>query len=894
MRWLCWLALRGLWSRRWRSLLSLSALALSVGLVVATGSIGALMQASVVTPARLLGRPADLWIASAYDVDYDLPARMQAQVAVVPGVAEVQPVLRRPVRVQTPHTDTLTLLGVDPGSYLAFHDLALAAGTLPSTQRSGLVALAPWAFIRGLGLGRPVTVTTPSGDLALPLAGLIEVQSLAAAQQGLVLVAPLETVADLFGVHDALTLLEVRLAPAASPRQVRAALERALGPAYAVSIPSQPGQSARLWQRLVVGALVCVDGLVLAGSVSLVYAVFASAARARRRQIGLLRVVGAERWRVLALLVVEAALLGLAGSGLGLVAGALFAWGGAGLVLGNTSAPAFAPSSLPALPPLPPTTLLGAAALGTLASLAGALGPALGAARQPPLEALRPVPPVIPRSAAPPPVIPRSVASPLVIPRSVAPPLVIPRSVATRNLIPLGSVASPPVIPLGSVASPLVIPRSVATRNLVRQALAWIRPRAQACARAAIGWLFPAEAPLALASLAREWRRAALMTGLLALVLGMALGNVGVLSLLGDELATTFGRLAGGDYLVLPGLTTISLRELAGQDTSDVPPLDAGLLAALEGLSDRVWLMRGTTADVAALQVFPGQPTLLLDVEGYARMGGFRFQAGDWPRALAAFRQGPALLLTPIVARRLNVGLGEQVRLDTLQGSVDFRVAGIGESEFTTCILDLADGATYFGANEVNGVEVQVRPGADAEAVRRALLDAVQTHGGTLLSLSQATAQVRQMFHQARLPIGLLIGLTGLVAALGTLNAMLASVAERRWEIGLLRAVGATRRQVARLVLAEAALVGTAAALVGTVLGWVVTLLFLALARTYLGLTVQRVYPSATSSLTGWLPLLAASAAGLLLWPLLTMAGGIAPALHAAHQPIVQASQDLG
>jgi len=841
MRWLCWLALRGLWSRRWRTLLSLSALALSVGLVVATGSIGALMQASVVTPARLLGRPADLWIASAYDVDYDLPARMQAQVAAVPGVAEVQPVLRRPVRVQTPHTDTLTLLGVEPGSYLAFHDLALAAGTLPAPGTPGLVALAPWAFVRGLGLGQPVTVATPSGDVALPLTGLVEVRNLAAAQQGLVLVAPLDTVADLFGVHGALTLLEVRLAPAASPRQVRAALEQALGPAYAVSIPSQPGQSARLWQRLVLGALACVDGLVLAGSASLVYAVFASAARARRRQIGLLRVVGAERWRVLALLVAEAALLGLAGSGLGLVAGALFAWGGAGLVLGNTSALPFAPSSVPALPPLPPTTLLVAAALGMLASLAGALGPALGAARQPPLEFLRPVPPVIPRSTV----------------------------------------------------SPLVIPRSVATRNLVRQALAWIRHRVQVRAGAAIGWLFPAEAPLALASLAREWRRAARMAGALALVLGMALGNVGVLSLLGDELATTFGRLAGGDYLVLPGLTTISLRELAGQDTSDVPPLDAGLLAALEGLSGRVWLMRGTTADVAALQVFPGHPTLLLDVEGYARIGGFRFQAGDWPHALAAFRQGPAVLLTPIVARRLNVGLGEQVRLDTLRGPVDFRVAGIGESEFTTCILDLADGATYFGANEVNGVEVQVQPGADAEAVRRALLDAVQTYGGTLLSLSQATAQVRQMFHQARLSIGLLIGISGLVAALGALNAMLASVAERRWEIGLLRAVGATRRQVARLVLAEAALVGTAAALAGTVLGWVVTLLFLALARSYLGLTIHPAYPS-TSSPAGWLPLLVASAAGLILWPLLAMAGGIGPALHAARLPVVQVAQDLG
>jgi hypothetical protein len=29
------------------------------------------------------------------------------------------------------------------------------------------------------------------------------------------------------------------------------------------------------------------------------------------------------------------------------------------------------------------------------------------------------------------------------------------------------------------------------------------------------------------------------------------------------------------------------------------------------------------------MQVFPGQPTPLLDIEGCAQMGGFRFQAGD-------------------------------------------------------------------------------------------------------------------------------------------------------------------------------------------------------------------------------------------------------------------------
>jgi len=693
--------------------------------------------------------------------------------------------------------------------------LTLAAGALPSAETPGLVALAPWAFIRDLGLGATVTITTPSGNVALPVAGLVEVKSLAAAQQGLVLYAPLDTVKGLFGLHDAVTALEVRLASGASHRRVRTALELALGPAYAVSAASQPGQGTQLWQRLVLGALVFVDGLTLAGSAGLVYAVFASAARTRRRQIGLLRIVGTVRRQVLALLVTEATVLGLVGSGMGLVVGFLFAWVGTGLVLQGT-APLMMGTDAPTAPPLPVGSLLLAVALGMLGSLAGAIGPAIRAARQSPLAALR----------------------------TVSPPQISQHTQESRLWWALLHLVRPP----------------------------------------ALAQLFPTEARLAAANLTRERGRVVLIVGTLALILGMALGNVGVLSLLSEELVATFGRLTGGDYLVLPGLTTISLRELAGQDTSDAPPLGPGLLAALEDLGGQAWLMGGTTADVEPLQVFPGQPTLLLDVEGYAQMGGFRFQAENWPSALEIFHRGPAVLLTPVVARRLNVGLGDQVRLDTLHGPVDFSVAGIGDSEFTTCVLDLADGAAYFGANEVNGVEVQIRPDADAEAVRRALLDTVQTHGGTLLSLGQALAQLQEVFHQARLSIGLLTGITGLVAGLGVVNAMLSSVAERRREIGLLRAVGATRPQVGRLILAEAVMPGTTASLVGTALGWAVTLLFLGVARAYLGLAGGSV-----SSLVAWLPLVVASAAGLVLWPLLAVLGGLGPALHAARLPVIQA-----
>jgi putative ABC transport system permease protein len=823
IRWIFWLAFRELKGRPGRSLLSLLALSLSVGLIAATGSIGTWMRASVAGPAPLAGRQADLWISSAYDADYDLPASVAQQIASGPGVESVLPLLRRPVRVETAspvsaagpgegrgadvggrRVDTLTLVGADLEAYFRFYDLQLAAGRLPAPGELGLVALAPWAFGREVVPGQAVTLTVPSGQVALPVMGLLEVESLASLQQGLVLYASREVISEVFGLGDAATLVEVWLRPGAEPARTQRALEQALGPAYSVSSSVQPG--SQLWQRLVLGALGFVDGVTLLASTVLIYAIFSLGARARRRHMALLRVTGAHRRDVLALLLAEALLLGIVGSLFGLVLGFGLARVGAYFALEGAAASS--------LPPMPATTLLLAVTAGVAAALGGALLPAIQAARQAPMEALRSVPPL-------------------------------------TNLDDGTSGKRWPFHPFGRLLS--------------------------------------GRASLALANLSRQRRRALGIVAALSLVLGMFVANVGVLSLLAEEVAATFGRLAGGDYVVLPALSTISFRELAGQDTSDVPPLSPGLLAALKAMSGEVWLMGGTTAEVEALEVFPGQPTLLLDIEGYAQMGGFHFRQGSWSRALETFRQGSAVLLAPVVARRLGVEVGDIVTLPTPGGPVGFVVAGVGDSEFTTCILDLSDGVTYLGVSEVNGVMVQVRPGADTPRVRQVLVEAVREHGGTLLPMSQASAQLERIFRQARLGTSLLIGASGLVALLGVVNAMLSSTVERRREIGLLRAVGATPQQVTGMIVSEGAILGVAAAILGVALGWACTLLFAALASHVLGLT------GATLSGWGaWRPLLVASAGGLLACPLLAMFGAVLPALAVVRIPVIQALYEGG
>jgi putative ABC transport system permease protein len=62
-------------------------------------------------------------------------------------------------------------------------------------------------------------------------------------------------------------------------------------------------------------------------------------------------------------------------------------------------------------------------------------------------------------------------------------------------------------------------------------------------------------------------------------------------------------------------------------------------------------------------------------------------------------------------------------------------------------------------------------------------------------------------------------GIVGLVAMLGVVTALLISVLQRRRELGLLRAVGASRSQVLRSVLAEATLMGLIGSAIGILFG---------------------------------------------------------------------------
>jgi putative ABC transport system permease protein len=133
-----------------------------------------------------------------------------------------------------------------------------------------------------------------------------------------------------------------------------------------------------------------------------------------------------------------------------------------------------------------------------------------------------------------------------------------------------------------------------------------------------------------------------------------------------------------------------------------------------------------------------------------------------------------------------------------------------------------------WGDPGVDSLSVYLAPGADADSVADGIHRALG--GGTTLFVTrfetlrkQLLSSLTQMFSYSR-SVELV---TLLIALMGVTGTMIAAVLDRTREIAMLRAVGATSRQVATALVVEAAFLGVCAIVIGVVLGVVLCLLFL-------------------------------------------------------------------
>jgi putative ABC transport system permease protein len=117
-----------------------------------------------------------------------------------------------------------------------------------------------------------------------------------------------------------------------------------------------------------------------------------------------------------------------------------------------------------------------------------------------------------------------------------------------------------------------------------------------------------------------------------------------------------------------------------------------------------------------------------------------------------------------------------------------------------------------------SSISVRVKSPKNVQTVE----DAVKKMGFTTFSILDATRSLRQFFAVLDLFLGIFGSLALAVASIGIVNTLVMAILERRREIGIMKAIGASDADVKRLFFAEAGAMGVLGGIVGVALGWAI------------------------------------------------------------------------
>ncbi|MCC6189187.1 MAG: ABC transporter permease [Anaerolineales bacterium] len=163
-----------------------------------------------------------------------------------------------------------------------------------------------------------------------------------------------------------------------------------------------------------------------------------------------------------------------------------------------------------------------------------------------------------------------------------------------------------------------------------------------------------------------------------------------------------------------------------------------------------------------------------------------------------------------------------------------------------------------------------------------AVAEVIGKRGFRADTAQQAVQGISGYFQQLRLMLGLLGGITLLVAALSIANTMTTAILERTREIGLMKAIGATNRDVLMVFLGESAGIGFVGGLGGVAGGWLfgqlANVFMLVEAAQQAAQGTSRLPPAAAVYMPPWLAVFA-----LVFATLVGLVSGIYPALRAAN-----------
>lgn len=594
---------------------------------------------------------------------------------------------------------------------------------------------------------------------------------------------------ELFHTTGRVDRIELRPRPGVGGDDLAALVRPLLPPGARLTRPETRSDATGRMVRALDFNLTALSGISLLVGAVLVATTLATSVVQRRSLIALLRSLGASPGQLAGAVLTEAAAIGVLGGALGVAGGAL----GARAALASVRATVAA--VIQGVPPsrivLSPDVAAGGFVLALLVSLAAATVPLREALRTPPLQGLR--------RERPDRLTPRRRRQALAGAAALALAAAALARLPAMDGLPVAALAAS----LALLCAVLVLASPLVDRLAALGAHGLLR------------WASPS-LRLAAAALAAGRRRAAWAAGAVGVTVALA---VAVTIMVHSFRATVV------DWSRQALRSDVWVRPLAASTGFGVGRLDPAIVATARRLfgDEAVDPFYSTTVTMDGRRVTLGAGEMAV----VARRGGVPFMDGRDSRTVfrEALETHSAVVNEPF-ARRFGVRRGDTIRIPAPGGAVARRVAGVFydySHQEGMVVIDANDFLALFPDDGPVEMGLYLPAGADPAAARARLLQTL--HGRYLVEAflnRELRREVVATFDRTFAITTALRIVAGVVAVIAVLAVLFALVSERRRDLAVLRALGASRGQVVSLVVAEAGLLGLAGVLAGFAAGGLV------------------------------------------------------------------------
>jgi putative ABC transport system permease protein len=747
--------------------------------------------------------------------DGGFPEDVLERVQAMPEVRVAVPLIEAALETNLDGQGNLLVLAVDMTGDRTLRDYDLEGGSdaviddplVFLAQPDSLMVTHEFAERNGLEANSTITLGTMLGNRTFTIRGIMRPSGLGSAFGGNLAIMDIYAAQYVFGRGRMFDRIDLALADSITLDAGRMALEAALGPGFNVEPPSSRGQQFESVLSVYSITMSVSSLFALFIGMFIIYNSFAIAVTQRRRDIGVLRALGAFRSQIRTLFLVEGALAGLIGSALGCLAGVAMGRGMIGQI-GSMLEGVYGLVQRPAEIALTPGLIGFALSVGVVTSVVAAYVPARQAARVDPVQALQKGRHQV------------LTAGENRARRRIALVMVV---VAALCLWLDRHVLFYPGYFLTILAALLLTPTLAL---LLAQGL-----------RPVLRWLRPVEGTLAADSLIQAPRRTSGTVAALMLALAQVVG---------------LGGLSLGSYVSItdwvertldPDLFVAANESLAVR-TFRFPASVGYELEAIEGIDavQRVRSERLRYGDTPVLVVS-------VEIDRFRSRGGQQpTVAGDPDEMYTQAAAGRGLLVSENFANLQRVHLNDVLDIPTPGGSLRLPVVGIVKDwsdQLGTILLDRQLFIQQWNDDSVNVFRVYLEPGAAASDVRARILARLGTTRRLfVLTNEDVRDYIMSLTNQWMGMTNAQIAVAVLVAVLGIVNTLTVSILDRRRELGVIRAVGGLRGQVRRTIWMEAVGMSIIGVVLGLALGAINLYCILEAARRDIGgMNVDYAYP---------------------------------------------------